>query len=182
MPIRDTLLNYSSHSSCPRYTGFCAVLLQTVHTQCMQNAMKCSFSFLPFFSSVLCSCLSTFETLHEAMKYFHVIFVNVNKYWSFFRFLCFYCGKGHLYWKITDWVIQHTFLFPADGFLCFIHVYCMYSCVCNDVSLQKKPIHHRKADTYALNTEIKLNICRSTTFCAVVLCKLEHTCASLQLL
>ena len=34
MPIRDTLLNYSSHSSGPRYTGFCAVLLQTVHTQC----------------------------------------------------------------------------------------------------------------------------------------------------
>ena len=169
MPIRDTPLNYSSHSSCPRYTGFCAVLLQTVHTQCTQNAMKCSFSFLPFFSSVLCSCLSTFET----MKYFHVIFMNVNKYWSLFRFLRFYCGKGHSYWKITDWVIQHTFLFPTDSFLCFIYVHCMYSCPCND---------HRKADTYALNTEIKLNICRSTTFCAVVLCKLEHTCASLQLL
>ena len=66
----------------------------------------------------------------------------------------------------------------------FYASYMYIACIpaCNDVSLQKKTIHHRKADTYALNTEIKLNICRSTMFCAVVLCKLEHTCASLQLL
>ena len=145
---------------------------------------------LLFFSAILFICV-VFMSKHiwnttwsnEVLPWsINVIFVNVNKYWSMFQFLRFYCGKGHSYWKITDWVIQHTFLFPTDGFLCFIHVHCMYSCACNDVSLQKKPIHHRKANTYALNTEIKLNICRSTTFCAVVLCKLEHTCASLQLL